>query len=168
MHAVAQGTAPEAIARGAGSSAKAWRLLTADGRRPLRARALAAGFPAIIAALNRAGLGPLRADVSGAELRRAGLRALAEALARLEVRAAHVIFGHTHRPGPLPGDDPGEWRAPHGVRLHNAGSWVYQRQFVAHGGSANPYWPGTAILLDGDGPPSMLRLLAERTHADLA
>ena len=28
----------------------------------------------------------------------------------------HVVFGHTHRPGPWPGDDPGEWR--HGRRAH--------------------------------------------------
>ena len=35
-------------------------------------RALVAGFPLAVAALNRAGLGPLRAEISGGELRRAG------------------------------------------------------------------------------------------------
>ena len=50
----------------ASASASAWRALAGgDGRRRgLRRRALAAGFPALVAGLNRAGLGPLSADLS--------------------------------------------------------------------------------------------------------
>ena len=48
------------------------------GVRELRRRALVLGFPLAVAALNRAGLGPLRADISAGELRRAGLRAMGE------------------------------------------------------------------------------------------
>ena len=70
----------------------------------VRRRALAGAFPLAVAALNRAGLGPLRADISAAELRRAGLRAMGEVAARLDLGDAYVIFGHTHRAGPLPGD----------------------------------------------------------------
>jgi len=76
--------------------------------------ALIAGFPAAIAGLNRTSLGPLRADISGAELRRAALRAFAEVLSRLEIDAPQVIFGHTHRAGPLPPDPPAEWTAATG------------------------------------------------------
>ena len=67
-------------------------------------------------ALNRAGLGPLRADISGPELRRGALRAFGEVLTRLRVDAPHVIFGHTHRAGPLPADDRYEWRGSRPAR----------------------------------------------------
>ena len=52
-------------------------------RRTLRGLALAGAFPLAVAALNRAGLGPLRTDISTEELRRAGLRAMGEVAARL-------------------------------------------------------------------------------------
>ena len=59
----------------------------------------------------RLGIGPLQADLSGAELRRANLRAMGEVVERLGIDARHVIFGHTHRSGPLPDDDAADWRA---------------------------------------------------------
>ena len=68
-------------------------------------------FPLAVAALNRAGIGPLHADVSIGELRRAGLRAMGEVAARLDLGDAYVVFGHTHRPGPLAGTDRGVARA---------------------------------------------------------
>ena len=77
-------------------------------------------FPAIVAGLNRAGIGPFHTDISAPELRRAGLRALGTALDRLDVRAPYVIFGHTHRAGPLPRRRPLEWRAPAGADLVNS------------------------------------------------
>ncbi len=52
----------------------------------LRGAALVGAFPLAVAALNRAGLGPLRADISLTELRRAGLRAMGEVAARLRPR----------------------------------------------------------------------------------
>ena len=39
------------------------------------------------------------------------MRAFAEVLRRLAVPADYVIFGHTHRAGPLPGDERAEWWA---------------------------------------------------------
>ena len=60
---------------------------------------LAGAFPLGIGALNRVGVGPVRADLSGTELRRAGLRAMRAVLAALRIDARHVIFGHTHRAG---------------------------------------------------------------------
>ncbi len=113
------------------------RIAAAPGlRRRLRTRALVGGFPLAVAALNRAGLGPLRAEISGGELRRAGLRAMGEVAMRLGLGDAYVVFGHTHRAGPLPGDREPEWRglqgAPggSGARLVNAGCWVYAPAFL--------------------------------------
>ena len=85
----------------------AWRLLTDSGPRPLRDRALVAAFPMAIRVLNMMGVGPVGADLSPAELRRAGLRAMHETCRRLGVTADWVLFGHTHRAGPLDGDDEG-------------------------------------------------------------
>ena len=91
----------------------AWRTLGGDSdyrpnrrRTMLRNRALAGGFPLVVAALNRAGIGPLQADISGPALRRAALGAMGEVITRLGVDGpdSHVIFGHTHRTGPLPAD----------------------------------------------------------------
>jgi hypothetical protein len=60
------------------------RLGRAGGRgpapRPLRARALGAGYAAAVAALNAAGLGPLDRNLSGPALRRGGLRGMREVL----------------------------------------------------------------------------------------
>ena len=84
---------------------RAWRALGGNGSgstrgRKLRKLALAGAFPLAVAALNRAGLGPLRTDISTEELRRAGLRAMGEVADRLGLGDAYVIFGHTHRAGP--------------------------------------------------------------------
>ena len=94
-------------ATGSGSSQRAWQLLVGDGgRRPLHHRFLAdVAFPAAVGALNAAGLGTGAPELSGAALRRSALRAMAIAVERLGVEAEHVIFGHTHRAGPLEHDD---------------------------------------------------------------
>src|SRR5438552_2720653 len=102
--------------------------------RRLRTRALVAGFPVAVAALNRAGIGPLRADISVGELRRAGLLAMSEVARHLALGDAYVVFGHTHRAGPLDADRDPEWaggeraaREPARARLLNAGCWTYER-----------------------------------------
>jgi hypothetical protein len=133
----------------------------------LRRRALAAGFPLAVAALNRAGLGPVRADISPGELRRAGLAAMAEVAARLGLGDAHVVFGHTHRSGPLPRDRAPEWLGRSGARLVNAGSWTYSPIFLTATPGESPYWPGVCVLVDGSGPPEVRGLLGDRTHAEL-
>ena len=155
---------------------RAWRTLGGDRdyrpsrrRTMLRNRALAGAFPLAVAALNRAGIGPLQADISGPALRRAALGAMGEVVDRLGLgdSAAHVIFGHTHRTGPLPGDEPSEWRAPGGAHLHNTGCWTYDSYFLNGQAGENPYWPGGAMLVEDEGPPVLERLLADRTQAEL-
>jgi predicted phosphodiesterase len=133
----------------------------------LRSRAIAAAFPVAVAALNRAGVGPLRTEVSMTALRRAGLEAMGEVAARLDLGDAYVVFGHTHRLGPLPGDDEQEWRGRLGARLVNTGSWTYAPIFLSPAAGQGPYWPGTCVIVGDDGPPSIERLLLDRTHAQL-
>jgi hypothetical protein len=153
----------------------------------LRTRALVAAFPLAVAALNRAGIGPLRSEISGTELRRAGLRAMGEVAARLGLGDAYVVFGHTHRAGPLARDDEREWRGTHataaqdgasaatatgvadglGARLVNAGCWTYDSVFLTATPGESPYWPGTCVLVEDSGAPVLERLLADRTHEQL-
>jgi Calcineurin-like phosphoesterase len=154
MHAAAQRAADGRVAAGGARSPQLWRMLTESGRRPLRARALAAAFPLAVAGINRAGLGPVRADVSAVALRRGGLEGMREAARRLGIEAPHVLFGHTHRTGPLAGDDPHEWG-----RFVNTGSWLLQGHFTARRGTRGPYWPGGAVELGDDTPPVVRRLL---------
>jgi hypothetical protein len=134
----------------------------------LRRRALVGAFPLAVAALNRAGLGPLHADISPTELRRAGLRAMGEVAARLALGDSYVVFGHTHRVGPLPTDDQSEWLGRGGARLVNAGNWTYSDVFLSSTPGRSPYWPGTCVLVEDSGPPVLRRLLQDRTHADIA
>jgi predicted phosphodiesterase len=146
---------------------RAWRALQAPGGggRPrlalasLRRTSLKLAFPVVVATLNRAGIGPLETDVSGPELRRAGLRAFGEVVARLEVDASYVIFGHTHRAGPLPRDHAGEWKAPTGAAMINSGSWVHDPSFMGPDHADNPYRPGFRVAIGDDGPPELRNLL---------
>lgn len=139
----------------------AWRLLTDSGPRPLRDRALVAAFPMAVKLLNLAGVGPVGPDLSPVELRRAGLRAMAEATRRLGIGADWVLFGHTHRAGPLDGDDPTEWQVPGGPRLVNTGCWVHESVYLGRAGQRSPYWPGTVAEVGPDGPPQLRNLLRD-------
>jgi hypothetical protein len=167
IHAIAQ-TSGANIAGSQRASSRAWRSLTGRSRgRSLRRRAMVAAFPAVVGGLNLAGLGPLQSDVSMPALSQAGLRATAQVLAGLGVSAPHVIFGHTHRAGPFPGDDLADWATVAGGRMMNAGSWVYDRPFVGEVPNESPYWPGTCVVLGDEGPPELRRLLGYRGRAEL-
>ncbi len=174
--------APTGDALNGGMTVRAWHALhggSAERRngdrrsvatltRTLRMRAFAGAFPLAVAALNRAGLGPLNTDLSSGELRRAGLRAMGEVAARLGLGDAYVVFGHTHRAGPLPGDRPAEWNLPGGARLVNTGCWSYDSYFLTSTPGESPYWPGCCVIVEEEGPPRLRRLLAELTHDELA
>jgi predicted phosphodiesterase len=159
----AQGASPERLRR-SGALSRSVFARAGDGRRGRRAAAVALAevvIPAGVAALNRAGLGPFSADLSGEELRRAGLRAMGAVADGLRLDAAHVVFGHTHRPGPLPDDVAGEWRSPCGRRLWNSGSWVHEPVLLGGDARGSPYWPGTALYVPDEGEPALAAALAE-------
>jgi predicted phosphodiesterase len=162
--------APTGPALNGQTTVRAWRALAGErggSGLDLRSRALAGAFPFAVAALNRAGIGSFKADISTDELRRAGLRAMGEVAARLGLGDAHVIFGHTHRAGPRPADIAAEWRGPAGARLINAGCWMYDSYFLTANPGESPYWPGGAVLVEDDGPPTLLRLLDDRSSSEL-
>lgn len=167
IHAVARHAPAGGSTFDGGGTVKAWRALAGQGPRRLRTELLKAAFPLGIGTLNALGIGPLRANLSAVELRQAGLRAMGEVVGRLGVDAEHVLFGHTHRTGPLPGDDASEWRAPNGSLLHNTGCWVYETTFMTRTAGASPYWPGGCIVVEDEGPPQLLRLLSDRRHDEL-
>jgi hypothetical protein len=160
IHAIAQRGGPEVGQSSHGASARAWTVLAGDDRpRDWRRRALMFAFPLLIWALNRARLGPLEADISGQQLRRAALAAFGEVVRRLEVDASYVIFGHTHRAGPLPSDEPSEWRAPAAAELINSGCWVHEPGFLGPRPAESPYRPGFAVTVRDAGPPELRCLL---------
>jgi hypothetical protein len=168
LAAVAEHAPPERGDNGSGASVRAWRALSGSGgHRAPALFAIRATASLALRAANRAGLGPLQTDTRRLDLRRAGLAAFGEVTRRLEIGAEHVIFGHTHRSGPWPGDDEAEWRAPRGARLWNTGSWVFERHFLTPRPNESPYWPGVAILVDETGPPRLERLLGYRGLEDL-
>jgi Calcineurin-like phosphoesterase len=154
------------VRRGSSLSRTVWKRVN-DDRSGALVRLLLGRvtIPAGVAILNRVGLGPLGPDVSGTELRRSGLRAMARAAEGLGVEAEHIVFGHTHRPGPLAGDDPGEWRTPRGARLWNAGTWLHEPVFMGAEPRRSPYWPGTVLRLPAEGEPELDNALPELSLA---
>ena len=170
-YSIAQGGGPSRGALKAGSSLRVWRRLNPHDGRVTPSRVLLGGvlIPGAIAALNRAGLGPFSADLSPAALRVAALRAMGEVVDRLGIEAQHVLFGHTHRAGPLPGDrDEEGWVLPDGRRLWNSGNWVYEPTLIGPRARRSGHWPGSTIVLDDGDPPRLERPLAdlpaERLH----
>lgn len=166
--ASAQRGAPGRVTIGSRSAVGAWRDLAGHGGR-VRRRALALPFRLGVVAANVAGIGPVQPGVEMQDLRRAGLLATSEVARRLRLSPPHLVFGHTHRTGPLPGDAASEWRTPAGTQLHNAGNWIFDPLFLGRSPQgASPYWPGGAIALDDDGPPRLERLLGDVPAAVLS
>jgi hypothetical protein len=160
IHAIAQRVDPRRGRALHEGSVRGWGALTGPrSRRGVRRRAVALAYPALIAGLNRAGIGPLRAELSGAALRQAGLRGLEAATGRLGVGATYVVFGHTHRAGPLPGDEPGEWRTSSGAQLINSGCWVSEPSFTGDNPRRSPYRVGFCVWVGDSGPPELVNLL---------
>jgi UDP-2,3-diacylglucosamine pyrophosphatase LpxH len=148
----------------------AWRILGGgrerDGlARRLRGNALRTAFPAGIWALNRLLRSDFEANIGPADIFAAGVAATVEMAARLEVDEGYVITGHSHRGGPYEGEQ--AWPLRGGGRLHNTGSWVFASAFHSPGVPPDAYWPGTVTWLEESGPPRHVRLLLERSHADM-
>ncbi|HZG50448.1 MAG TPA: metallophosphoesterase [Thermoleophilaceae bacterium] len=154
---LAQGSARRMFARGGHVSRDVWQRVngSADGRLGAAAGRFLIGsvtIPAAVLALNRIGMGPFSAELTAVELRRSGLLAMGRVADTLAPAAEHVIFGHTHRPGPLPGDEQPEWTTLRGARLWNSGSWFLE-SVLTRGSRDSPYWPGTVLSVDDHGPP---------------
>jgi hypothetical protein len=122
-------------------------------------------LPGAIGVANRLGLGPVGSDLSPGAITKAGIAAIGTVVERLEVAADHVIFGHTHRRGPLPGDS--AWQAG-SASLWNTGSWVHAPALLGRTAAESPYWPGTVAIVDDDGPPQLVHVLDHLDREELA
>jgi predicted phosphodiesterase len=164
---LAEGSPPEHLQRGGSLSRTVWkRLNAADGNGRLgRLLMEKVAIRGAVTALNLAGLGPLVPEITGERLRRSGLRSMARVVEGTGVRADHVLFGHTHRSGPWPDDDLGEWRTAAGTRLWNAGSWLHEPALMGERPHENPYWPGTVVLLRDSGDPELSNVMRDLSLA---
>jgi UDP-2,3-diacylglucosamine pyrophosphatase LpxH len=164
MYPIAQAGVP-AVDGSEGPSVRVWRQLR-EGSGP-RKWLLVAATGAIISALNRTSLGPLSSSALRGSLDGAELPAFAAVLDALDVEAGWAIFGHTHRAGPLPGDDPRRWTTPAGVRMVNSGSWVHDDLFIdPRASGASPYRPGFAVEIVDDQTPQIVNLLDPVTNRE--
>jgi UDP-2,3-diacylglucosamine pyrophosphatase LpxH len=152
-------------------SERAWRMISSRNRAPGRARraalrlAVSAGVPSAVWSVNRLLRANFDTELSASAITNSGIAAAKEMAERLDLRAPHVITGHTHRGGP--GDGEGEWRLPAGGRLHNTGSWVFASAFHHPGTPPSPYWPGTVTWLEDGAPPRRARLLLDHPREEL-
>jgi predicted phosphodiesterase len=161
VYAAVQGRPTAARPLASGASVRMWGAMYPDSDdrvARLRAIALRKGLiPAAAGFLNAAGLGPFGTEMTGPALRRAGITAMCRVIERLGIDADWVIYGHTHRAGPLPGE--GDWRAPTGARLMNCGSWTWAPQLASGSAGKGPYWPGRTVIVGDDGPPQLVGVL---------
>lgn len=95
------------------------------------------------------------ARVGGAhgESRRAGIGPMEEVLRALQVDAAHVLFGHTHRNAQVA---PTTARRSH---LTNTGSWVLES---GRRDLDDAHLPGVITVVDSAGPPRVERVLQKQ------
>jgi predicted phosphodiesterase len=165
----AQARGPQRIGGRARPTSAAWRRLSGDGSDRFANRFLGqVAFPLAARGLGRALRRSFDTDISPPGISRAGLAAIREVLERLAVEAEHIVYGHTHRPGPLEGDDPLAWRLGDGTHLHSAGSWTYSPGLCGPSAERSLFWPGTVTWVGEEGPPVRRELLHRHTHADLS
>jgi predicted phosphodiesterase len=168
LFALAQAGATSERLGGANPSARVWQALGGGYGRAARLRGWLLGtvaVPGAVGVANRLGLGPVRSDLSPGAITRAGLAAIGEVVRKLGIEADHLIFGHTHRRGPLRGET--GWRLDSGTRLWNTGSWVYAPGLLGRTAAESPYWPGTAVVLEGERQPALRHLLDDRAKDEL-
>lgn len=155
--------------KGAGSpTARIWRMLQGGDTRAAKLRGWLLGsvaLPGAVGVANRLGLGPVRPDLSATAIARAGVEAMGEVIEQLGIEAEHLIFGHTHRRGPLEGEE--SWRERE-INLLNTGSWTFVSTLVGEHPKSAAYWPGTIAVLDDDGEPRLEHLLDEVPRDELA
>jgi hypothetical protein len=168
LFALAQAGSAGGRLAGASPSARVWQALGGGYGRAARLRGWLLGtvaLPGAVGVANRLGLGPVKPDLSPGAITRGGLSAMGEVTRRLGIDADHLIFGHTHRRGPIRGET--GWRLPEGTRLWNTGSWVYAPGILGEGSADSPYWPGTIALVEGERSPELRHLLEGRSRAEL-
>jgi hypothetical protein len=175
LYGLTFGLAQSGALRRAGSATRAsersWHWMSGDGGGRGRAGRLAAAatakvaFPAAVWTVNRLLGSSFESDISPRAISRGGVAGGVELARRLEIGAAHVITGHTHRGGPLESERP--WPIPGGGSLHNTGNWIFTAVLHPPGARPGPYWPGTVTWVGDEGAPRRVGLLDDRDVAEL-
>jgi predicted phosphodiesterase len=168
LFALAQAGATSERLGGPNPSARVWQALGGGYGRAARLRGWLLGtvaVPGAVGVANRLGLGPVRSDLSPGAVTRAGLAAIGEVALKLGIEADHLIFGHTHRRGPMRGES--GWRLESGTRLWNTGSWVYAPGLLGRTAAESPYWPGTVVVLEDERQPELRHLLDDLAREEL-
>jgi len=168
LFAMAQSGSPVERLGGANPSARVWQAVGGGYGRAARIRGRLLGsvaLPGAVGVANRLGLGPVKSDLSPGAITRGGLEAMGEVVRRLGIDADHVIFGHTHRRGPLSAEV--GWRLESGTRLWNTGSWIHTPWLLGKTAADSPYWPGTVIVLEEGRDPRPQNLLEDRSRDEL-
>jgi predicted phosphodiesterase len=164
----AQARGPQRIGGRARPTTAAWRRLNGDRSGGLRGRLLGSvAFPAVTRGLGRALKRRFDTDITPPGISHAGLSAMREVLGRLGVEEDYVVFGHTHRPGPLDRDDLSEWKLGDGTRMHSTGSWTWSPGLCGPTPERSLFWPGTVTWIGDEGPPQRRELLHGRSRAEL-
>jgi predicted phosphodiesterase len=165
----AQARGPERIGGRARPTASAWVVLSGNSTGRMRGRLLGSiAFPAVVRGLGRLLQRDFVTDISPEGISHAGLAAIGDAVRRLRIDADHLVFGHTHRPGPLVGEElDTEWAAA-GARFQAAGSWVYSPGLCGPTAAESLFWPGTVTWVGDSGEPEQRQLLADRSRAELS
>jgi hypothetical protein len=169
IYSTVQGRPMTARPLASGASVRMWGAMHPESDDLVsRARAIALRrglIPAAANLLNAAGLGPFGTEMTGPALRRAGITAMSRVIERLGIEADWVIYGHTHRAGPLAGE--GDWRTATGARLMNCGAWTWAPQLASGSEGKGPYWPGRMIVVDDEGPPRLVGVLEDLPESEM-
>jgi UDP-2,3-diacylglucosamine pyrophosphatase LpxH len=114
-------------------------------------------------------LAPISSFLLDRQMQRHALPAMLGVLQALEVSDADwVIFGHVHRRGPRPRDEPARWSGTGGrPGLLNTGSWRYEPVVVRGLDGSASYWPGGAVSIGEDGIPHSVGLLEGLSEREL-
>jgi hypothetical protein len=137
-----------------------------------RPRPVFSRLPGKVGPLGRAAIkraAPRGLRLSGDELYRAELSAMGEVAARLGLGDAYVVFGHTHRAWPLPGERCSVGRGRLGARLVNCGCWIGDGALGSAARGMGASWTGACVVVDDGGPPIVKLLdgaLSDRRPVD--
>lgn len=116
----------------------------------------------------RPALAPLTSRMLALQFELAAMPAMARVVGDLRVEAGRIIFGHTHRLGPLGGEDASRWATGMpGQQLLNTGSWLLEPLLASHAAPPHPYWPGGAVVVEDGADPRAVSLLDGLSVAEL-
>ncbi|HEY2440304.1 MAG TPA: metallophosphoesterase [Solirubrobacteraceae bacterium] len=121
-------------------------------------------LPQALELLMNTGFARVTATLLDAQMRHAGVPAMARVVERLGIEADVVLFGHVHRRGPINGE---RWPADNGTRFINTGSWLYEPLLIDRATPPHGYWPGGAVLLEDGREPQSVGLLDDVSAAEL-